>query len=50
MKPTKYQKAGFDKDYNKKLMEDWQKNNKGEPPPVGGMRFFPIRLKDTVKK
>ena len=48
--PTPYQKMGFDKEYNKELMDDWKANNRGEPPPIGAFRFFPLTTKTQEKQ
>lgn len=47
--PTPHQRAGFDEEYNRKLMEEWEANNQGEPPPLGGLRYFPMRIKTQEK-
>lgn len=47
--PTLCQRLGLDDEYNQQLLEDWKTNNQGEPPPVGGLRFFPLRFKTQEK-
>ena len=49
-KPTMRQKLGLDDEYNEKLMREWLASNEGEPPPVGGMRFFPLRMVDKPRQ
>ena len=48
--PTEIQLMGLDDEYNEKLMREWLTSNEGEPPPVGGMRFFPIHMSDFIAK
>lgn len=47
--PSMRQKMGLDDAYNEKLMREWRESNQGEPAPMGGMRFFPMRLRDFYR-